>query len=96
MLARYKMATEGEVSLTFLFGPWSARNFPPIDTQLGLTARGSNHHLGFSSVLFLSPRPIKKKNNKKKMLHCTLLSVVLGVSGMFLEMLILFQIKITW
>ena len=44
MLARYKMATEGEVSLTFLFGPWSARNFPPIDTQLGLTARGSNHH----------------------------------------------------
>ena len=30
------------------------------------------------------------------MLHGTLLSVVLGVSGMFLEMLILFQIKITW
>lgn len=61
------------------------------------------HPAGTDCTRFESPLGIlislfslSKAHKKKKMLHCTLLSVVLGVSGMFLEMLILFQIKITW
>lgn len=89
MLARYKMATEGEVSLTFLFGPWK---FPTHRHPAGTDCTRFESPLGVLISLF----SLSKAHKKKKMLHCTFLSVVLGVSGMFLEMLILFQIKITW
>lgn len=94
MLARYKMATEGEVSLTFLFGPWK---FPTHRHPAGTDCTRFESPLGVLISLFSKSKAHKnKKKIIKKMLHCTLLSVELGVSGMFLEMLPLFQIKITW